>query len=66
MHVTELVRKLIEIPILAIEWCEWWNLSLNSHEAVVWRNVPEEGIDQKALMKNVGAVGKVGFSKGQL
>jgi len=38
-------------------------LSGGSHEAVVWKNVPAEGIDQKNLMKNVGAMGKVGFSK---
>lgn len=34
-----------------------------SHEARVWKNVPAEGIDQKTLMKNVGPMGKVGFSK---
>jgi len=34
-----------------------------SHEAIVYQNVPKDGIAQPALMKLVGAVGKVGFSK---
>ena len=34
-----------------------------SHEAIVYENVPKDGIAQPALMKAVGAVGKVGFSK---
>ena len=34
-----------------------------SHEAIVYENVPKEGIAQPALMKACGAVGKVGFSK---
>ena len=34
-----------------------------SHEAVVYSNIPEAGIAQPELMKLVGNVGKVGFSK---
>ena len=34
-----------------------------SHEAIVYQKVPKDGIAQPALMKLVGAVGKVGFSK---
>lgn len=36
-----------------------------SHEAVIWNAVPEEGIEQSALMKLIGDpnVAKLGFSK---
>ena len=34
-----------------------------SHEAVVFSNVPVEGINQKDLMSKCGASGKIGFSK---
>ena len=34
-----------------------------SHEALVFAQVPAEGIPQPDLMKAVGAVGKIGFSK---
>jgi phenylalanyl-tRNA synthetase alpha chain len=36
-----------------------------SHEAIVWQNVPHDGIEQSALLKTFDDpnVGKVGFSK---
>ena len=34
-----------------------------SHEALVFSNVPQEGIAQKLLMTNCGPIGKIGFSK---
>lgn len=36
-----------------------------SHEAVVWRTIPDDGIEQPSLMKALpsGNVGKLGFSK---
>merc|ERR1719510_410432 len=34
-----------------------------SHEAKIYNNVPREGILQPDLMKAMGAIGKIGFSK---
>lgn len=40
-------------------------LQNGSHEALVWKAIPEEGIEQSALMKSIGDqnVAKLGFSK---